>query len=105
MAIGDELLALDFAPSDRSSLLRGINQVRLLRGEPVDDLFAEHARVLVEEVDLQEVSNYEGAEALPDLPRVRLRGSRRALGDGRPDGDAQCARRHATSGAGGDLGG
>lgn len=62
MAIGDELLGLDFASSDRSSLFRGISQVRLLRGEPVDDLFAEHAKVLVAGVDLQEVSNYEGAE-------------------------------------------
>jgi len=62
MAIGDELLALEFESSDRSSLYRGVNQVRLLRGEPVEELFAEHARVLVEEVDVQEVSNYEGAE-------------------------------------------
>ena len=63
MAIGDELLALEFAPSDRHSLLRGIGQVRLLRGEPVDDLFAEYAEVLVSNADLQEVSNYEGALA------------------------------------------
>jgi class 3 adenylate cyclase/tetratricopeptide (TPR) repeat protein len=62
MTIGDELLALDFASNDRSSLLRGINQVRLLRGEPVDDLFAEHAEALAPGVDVQEVSNYEGAE-------------------------------------------
>ncbi len=61
MAIGDELLALEFARSDRTSLMRGIGQVRLLRGEPVDDLFAEYAEVLVEKSDLQEVSNYEGA--------------------------------------------
>ena len=46
MAIGDELLTLEFAPSDRNSLMRGIGQVRLLRGEPVDDLFAEYAEVL-----------------------------------------------------------
>ena len=84
MAIGDELLGLDFAPSDRSSLLRGINQVRLLRGEPVDDLFAEHAKVLVDGVDLQEVSNYEGADGVPELPRLRLRRRCRALGEGRP---------------------
>ena len=61
MAIGDELLALDFAPNDRNSLFRGISQARLLRGEPADDLFAEHAEVLVSKADLQEVSNYEGA--------------------------------------------
>ncbi len=61
-AIGDELLALEFAPSDRRALLRGIGQVRLLRGEPADDLYAEYAEVMVHSVDLQEVSNYEGAE-------------------------------------------
>ena len=63
MAIGDEVLALEFAPIDRQSLLRGICQVRLVRGEPVDDLFVEYADVLVEKVDLQVVSNYEGAVA------------------------------------------
>ena len=64
MAIGDELLALEFASSDRNSLcLRGISQVRLLRGAPVDDLYAEYAEVLVSKADLQEVSNYEGAVA------------------------------------------
>ena len=67
MAIGDELLALDFAPSDRNSLFRGISQARLLRGEPVDDLFAEHAEVLVTKADLQEVSNYEGAVGFRDF--------------------------------------
>ncbi len=63
MAIGDELLALDFGPADRHSLLRGIEQVRLLRGEPVDELYAEHAAAAVDAVDLQVVSNYEGAAA------------------------------------------
>ncbi len=63
MAIGDELLALEFASSDRHSLLRGISQVRLLRGEPTDELFAEYAEVLVQDADLQEVSNYEAAVA------------------------------------------
>jgi tetratricopeptide (TPR) repeat protein len=63
MSIGDELLELDFRPSDRRSLLRGISQVRLLRGAPVDDLFTEHGEVMDDRVDLQEVSNYEGAVA------------------------------------------
>jgi hypothetical protein len=64
MSFGDELLGLDFAPSDRSSLLRGISQVRLLRNEPVDDLFNEHSEVLSDGHDMQEVSNYEGALGL-----------------------------------------
>jgi hypothetical protein len=63
MSTSDELLGLEFAPSDRHSLLRGINQVRLLRGEPVDHLFTEHAEVLADGHDVQEVSNYEGAVA------------------------------------------
>ena len=63
MGTGDELLALDFARSHRRSLMRGIVEVRLLRGEPVDDLLAEYAEVVEEDSDLQEVSNYEGAEA------------------------------------------
>ncbi len=61
ISTGDELLGLDFAPSDRHSLLRGITAARLLRGEPVDGLFREHAEVLVDEHDVQEVSNYEAA--------------------------------------------
>ena len=64
MAIGDELLALDFAPqSIGARSCAGSCQVRLLRGEPVDDLFAEYAEVCRGGSDLQEVSNYEGAEA------------------------------------------
>src|SRR4029079_7048275 len=42
-------------------LMRGIAQVRLLRGEPVDALFTEYAQVFDHEADLQEVSNHQGA--------------------------------------------
>ena len=61
IAIGDELLELDLETADRTSLLRGIEQVRLLRGATVDDLFAEHGARLVVSTDIQEASNYEAA--------------------------------------------
>ena len=106
MAIGDELLALEFAPSDRNSLLRGIIQVRLLRGAPVDDLFAEYAEVLVSKsrppggVELRRRRWPSGISSPCDFA-----GAAALLGEGRSDGDAQRSRRPATRGPRGDLGG
>ena len=62
---GDELLSLDLEANDRRSLIRGIEEARMLRALPVDDLLAEHAGALdAPTPDIQEVANYRAVLAL-----------------------------------------
>ncbi|MFL5641618.1 MAG: AAA family ATPase [Chloroflexota bacterium] len=63
IATSDELLALEFTATDRHSLFRGTEAAKLLRREPVDQLFAEHVAVIAGVIDVQEVSNYEASLA------------------------------------------
>jgi class 3 adenylate cyclase/tetratricopeptide (TPR) repeat protein len=63
---GERLLEEHLGEGQRQSVLRGIEEVRAFRGEPVDELLEEH-RQLVEDGEPTEVSNYQGA-----LGSVRL---------------------------------
>ncbi|HLX35836.1 MAG TPA: adenylate/guanylate cyclase domain-containing protein [Candidatus Limnocylindrales bacterium] len=68
---GRQILDQEVAEAQRQSVLRGIEEVRAFRGEPVDDLLDEHRR-LVEGGENTAVSNYHGALAPARLAEGRF---------------------------------
>jgi class 3 adenylate cyclase/tetratricopeptide (TPR) repeat protein len=60
---GQELTTFGLVGVDRRSILRGIEEATLLRGDPVDALFAEHQLAESEGTDLQAVANYQASLA------------------------------------------
>jgi class 3 adenylate cyclase/tetratricopeptide (TPR) repeat protein len=67
---GQVLLEQDLGTGQRQAILRGIEEVRALRGEPVEDMLEEH-RALVEGGDGTAESNYHGALGVARLVEGR----------------------------------
>jgi class 3 adenylate cyclase/tetratricopeptide (TPR) repeat protein len=69
-AEGKQLLEMDLGQGQRQAILRGIEEVRAYRGEPVGELLEEH-RSLVED-DITALANYHGAFAPARLAEGRF---------------------------------
>ncbi|HXI46763.1 MAG TPA: adenylate/guanylate cyclase domain-containing protein, partial [Candidatus Acidoferrales bacterium] len=68
---GGQLLEQDLGSGQRQAVLRGVEEVRAFRGDPVDELLEEH-RTLVESSDSSAISNYHGALAPARLAEGRF---------------------------------
>src|SRR5829696_4192249 len=67
-----ELLTMDLERSDRRSILRGLEEARLMRNLPIDDLLADHAGVeAMPAPDPQELANLWAVRALAAFLRGR----------------------------------
>ena len=61
------------SPGDRASLLRGREEILAARGTPVDDMLAEHARLVVDSQDAQHESNLLAGKAAAAFAAGRYR--------------------------------